>query len=123
MKFLDSNILAYAFYENPFTERCQKILEQGGMVNTLNIVEALYVLEDQTTREVAQQCMKGLFRSNLTIIDLDVNIVFGAIKNMHRHALNIFDSIHYTCALINDCESFVSFDHDFDGLDLKREEP
>ena len=93
------------------------------MTDALSLVEAFYVLEDQTTREEAQRCIKGLFKSNITIVDLDLNLLFEAVKNMHRHALNIFDSVHYTCALLNDCDSIVTMDRDFDGLQLAREEP
>ena len=67
------------------------------MTDALSLVEAFYVLEDQTTREEAQRCIKGLFKSNITIVDLDLNLLFEAVKNMHRHALNIFDSVHYRC--------------------------
>ena len=33
MKFLDSNVLAYAFYNNPYTEKCQRAINQGGFTN------------------------------------------------------------------------------------------
>ena len=63
MRFLDSNVLAYAFYENDKRELCQRIIAQGGIVNTLNIAEAFNVLAKELSRDEAQQCVKGLFRS------------------------------------------------------------
>ena len=40
MRFIDSNVLAYAFYENEYSSRCQQIIREGGITNTVNIIEA-----------------------------------------------------------------------------------
>ena len=55
-------------------------------------------------------------------MDVDIKVLFEAIKNMSRHSLSIYDSIHVACALLNDCESIVSFDKDLDGLQIPRDE-
>lgn len=123
MKFLDSNIIAYAFYDNENTEKCQKIIKEGGITNTFNLVEAFFIIEKQTNREKAEKCIKSLLKSNIEIIDMNINLVYEALKRINKYKLSIFDMIHYTCALMNNCSSIVSYDSDFNGLEILREEP
>lgn len=124
MKFLDSNVLAYAFYSNENTLKCQKTIIEGGLANTFNLIEAFFVIEKETgNREIAQKSIKALLKSNIQIVDVDVNIIFETLKRISRHRLGIFDMIHYSCALLNDCSAIVSYDKDFDNLEITREEP
>ena len=123
MKFLDTNVLAYAFYQNDHTERCQKAIFDGGVVNALNLVEAFFIIEKETSKERAQKAIKSLLKSNLKIIDLDINLIFDAMKKIDRKKLSIFDMIHYASALKNSCDVILSYDTDFDNLEIPREEP
>ncbi len=124
MKFLDSNVLAYAFYENHNTIKCQNAIIEGGLVNTFNLVEAFFVIEKETgDREIAQKAIKGILKSDIEIIEVDVNLVFEALKMANRLKLSIFDTLHYVCALANGCNAIVSYDKDFNNLDIPREEP
>ena len=124
MKFLDSNVLAYAFYRNEHTVRCQKAIMEGGVVDTFNLMEAFFIIEKETgSRETAQKSIRGLLRSGIVVADVDLNLVFEALKKSARYKLSIFDTIHYCCALMNSCEAIISYDSDFDNLDIKREEP
>lgn len=121
MKFIDSNVLAFAFYQNPHIEKCQEIILEGGLINTFNLIEAFFIIEKETNREIAKKSIKGLLKSNISIVDVDVNLVFESLKRADLK-LSIFDLIHYTTALINDCEAIVSYDKDFNNLDIPREE-
>lgn len=124
MKFLDSNVLAYAFYENEHVLRCQKSIMEGGVVDIFNLVEAFFIIEKETgSRELAQKSIKGLLKSSLIIADVDINLFFEALKKINNTKLSIFDSIHYNCALMNNCDAILSYDKDFDGLGIPREEP
>lgn len=125
MKFLDSNVLAYAFYSNDNTLKCQKaIMIEGGIVDTFNLIEAFFIIEKETgSREIAQKSIKGLLKSNIQIVEVDINIIFEALKRINRYKLSIFDMIHFSCALINGCDAIISYDKDFENLDIKREEP
>ncbi len=124
MRYLDSNILAYAFYENERMVKCQNAIMEGGLVDTFNLTEAFFVIEKETgSRELAQKAVKGLLKSNLVIAEVDVNIVFEALKRAHRLKLSIFDLVHYACAFVSGCDSIVSYDRDFDNLDIPRIEP
>ena len=124
MKFLDSNILAYAFYNNDYTARCQAAIMTGGVIDTLNLVEAFFIIEKETGgREMAQKAVRGLLKSDIAIVDVDVNAVFEAVKRATHSKLSIFDLIHYTSAVTSGCKSILSYDKDFDNLDISREEP
>ena len=123
MEFLDSNILAYAFYDNEYTEECQKAIKEGGVTNTLNLIEAFFIIEKETSRERAQKCIKSLLKSNIQIVEVDINLLFESLKRINYHKLSIFDMIHYTCALLNSCTSIKSYDNDFDNLAIQRKEP
>lgn len=124
MKFIDSNVLAYAFYKNENTAECQKAIMKGGVIDTFNLVEAFFIIEKETgSRETAQHSIKGLFKSNLVIATVDLNMVFEALRKIQRLKLSIFDAIHYCCASLNNCKSILSYDKDFDRTDIPREEP
>ena len=123
MKFLDANIIAYAFYDNEYSTSCQKAVWDGGMTNTFALAEAFNIIEHETNRDRAEKAIIGIFKSDIHIIDLDQNILFETLKNIKKLKLNIFDAIHYTSAMWNECEAIVSYDDDFDGLNIPREEP
>ena len=124
MKFLDSNVLAFAFYKNEYTDACQTALKEGGLIDVFNLIEAFFIIEKETkSREIAQKSIKGLLKSNIQIIDVDANILFEALKSVNNLKLSIFDTIHYSCAVANGCSAIMSFDKDFDNLDIPREEP
>lgn len=124
MRFLDSNILAYAFYENEHSESCKQAIREGGVINVVNLIEAYNIIELQTNREFATRVIKSLLKSNLEIVAVDVNLFFESLKRAERQKkLNCLDLLHYTTARLSACSSILSYDKDFDGLDIKREEP
>jgi len=123
MRFLDSNVIAYAFYDNEHTDKCQEAIKEGGIINTFNLIEAFFIIEKQTNKEKAEKCIKGLLKSNLEIVDVNINLVYESLKRINKYKLSIFDMIHYTCCLLNNCNSIVSYDKDFDNLEIVREEP
>jgi predicted nucleic acid-binding protein len=53
-------------------------------------------------------------------VNADVNLVFEALKRSKKHALGFIDLLHYTTAILHNCEAIASFDKDFDGLEIKR---
>ena len=124
MIFLDSNILAYAYYDNDKKERCQQIIRKGGIINTVNLIEAYNIIPFEVNREHATKTVRSLLKSNLTIVDVDINSVFDALKRTLKNTnLKFVDLIHYSCAITNGCSSIITFDKDFDNLDIPRKEP
>lgn len=123
MRFIDSNIIAYAFYDSPYREQCQHLLHQGGFTNALNIIEAYNILEHHISAEHATLSVRSLLKLNLQIIPVDTNLIFESLKRREKYKkLSIFDLIHYTTALLHNCREIASYDKDFDGLELRRVE-
>lgn len=124
MKYIDSNILAYAFYDNEHQQACQQAIRDGGITNTINLIEAFHIIEWQTSRDIATRAIKGLLKSNISIIDADINLLFEAVKKAEKYKkLKILDLLHYVTAKNQGCDVILSYDKDFSDLEIKREEP
>src|SRR3989338_9826812 len=123
-KFIDANVIIKAFTDNKDKEKCKRIIYSDFVTNTICLVEAHYsitkITSDKTAATIA---IKSLFKSNGIIIDLDKNLLFESLKRNEKYRLDIFDLINYTTALLNECTEFVSYDKDFNGLEIKRVEP
>ncbi len=123
-KFVDANVIVKAFTDNPNNERCREILSTQFMTNALCLVEAIKIISlILNNKSEAATSIKSLYKSNCIIIDLDKNLLFESIKRIEKYDLKIFDLINYTTALLNNCTEFVSYDKDFNGLEIKRVEP
>ncbi len=121
MNFIDSNILAYAFYEYEFQENCRNIIRKGGIIDTICLIEAFNIIELQTSREVAIKSIKSLLSANIKIVNTDINIIFEALKRSQTHKqLKFLDLIHYTVAVLKNCDSIASYDGDFDRFEITR---
>jgi len=123
MRLIDSNILVLASYANEQQDACQNVICEGGTISTLALAETFTVLERVVSRSVAQDAVAAYLRSNVTILDVKVSHVFDAIKRAKKTGLKFFDLIHYTTAITAGCTEIVSYDKDFDGLELPRIEP
>ncbi|MBI2575814.1 type II toxin-antitoxin system VapC family toxin [Candidatus Woesearchaeota archaeon] len=121
MKFLDSNILAYAFYHNEHTLRCQQLIREGGVINTLSLIEAFNIISHEQTKSHAIASIRSLLKSDLVIVETGINLIFEGLKKAeHYKKLSFADLIHLMTASLEGCEGIASFDSDFDGLDIPR---
>lgn len=124
MQFVDANILVKAFTNNEDADKCKQILLSEFIVDTLSLVEAFGAITIiKNNKYEAADCIRSLFKTQGIIVDLDRNIIFETFKRLNKYNLKIFDLIHYTTALINNCSEIVSYDKDFDNLEIKRIEP
>ena len=122
--FVDANVIVKAFTENVDREKCRKILSKEFLTNTLCLVEAMKIISLIIHDKVeAAACIKSVYKSNCIIIDLDKNLLFEAIKRADKYHLSVFDLINHTTALLNSCTEIISYDKDFNGLEIKRTEP
>ena len=122
--FIDANVIIKAFTDNDDKERCRQILSEEFITNTLCLVEAHYTISIIKNNKIyASNCIKSLFKGDNTIIQLDKNLIFESFRRIDKYDLDIFDLINYTTALINSCIEFISYDHHFDNLEIKRVEP
>lgn len=123
-RFIDSTVITGAFTPNENREKCQNILMGGGVINGLVLIESFDVIERITKkRQYALSVIKALMGSDLEIVELTSSAIFESIKRCKKHNLRIFDLIHYTTALLNGCSSIITYDKDFDNLELDRIEP
>ncbi|MBI5393569.1 PIN domain-containing protein [Candidatus Woesearchaeota archaeon] len=125
MKFIDSNVLIYAFTNNSKSEECINIIHnEQCVINTLVLVEVYTKLRVIVNQQYARNVTKSLFKKdNLLIVNLDIFLFFEALKRQQKYnQLEIFDLIHYTTALLYNCSSIVSNDGDFDNLEIPREQ-
>ena len=124
MRLVDANIMVNAFTNNTENEKCRRLLKEFFVTNTLCLVEAQHIIANITSdRSYAADCIRAILRSNATIVPLDEPLLFEALKQIGRYGLNIFDLIHYTTAKLHECAEIVSYDADFDMLDIERIEP
>ena len=124
MIFVDSNVIIKAFTDNECKEKCRKIFYEEFVTNALCLVEAQHGISVIKNDKVyAWHSIRSLFKSNGLIVELNKNLLFESFKRAEKYNLNTFDLINYTTALICNCSEFVSYDKDFDGLEIKRVEP
>lgn len=123
--FVDSNIIVKAFTENDDKNKCRKVLDEDFITDALCFVEAhksITAIKDN--KIYSTKCIKSLFKGQGKIINLNINLLFESLKRIEKYNLDIFDLIHYTTALLNNCSEFVSYDEHFDNLlEVKRIEP
>ena len=122
--FIDSNVIIKAFVEDKDSKKCRKILYEDFITNTLCLVEAQHGISTiKNDKAYAADCIKSLFKSNGIVVQLDKNLLFESFKRIEKYELGISGLINYVTALINNCATFVSYDKDFDNLEIKRVEP
>ena len=123
MRFIDSTIITLAFTNNDKKEKCRNALIHGGITNSLVLIESFCNINRITkSRTLAIKSIKGSLGS-LKIVSIDDNVVFEALKKAEKPNLKFFDLIHYVTASLYNCTSILSYDSDFNGLEIKREEP
>lgn len=124
MRFVDANIIVNAFVSSENRDKCRKVLRNGFVTNTLCLVEAQHSISIIMGDGLyAASCIRSLFKGGGVIVPLDRNLLFESFRRVGRYRLNVFDLIHYVTALANNCSEFVSYDTDFDGLEIRRTEP
>ena len=125
-KFVDSDVIIFASTSNPKQDLCFKFIKTENItINSLVLVECLSKIATITkNKDFAVRTIKAIYNSgNIEIVDLNKNLFFEAMKRFGRYDLKISDLIHYTTALLSGCSSIVSYDTDFDNLEIKREVP
>ncbi len=122
--FLDANVIVKAFVDNEDMDNCRRLISENFVTNTACLLEAertIGTIKGDKAR--ASICIKSLFKKDNRIVSVDKNLLFESIKRAGKSHLNVFDRIHYVTALLNNCSELVSYDKDFDGLEIKRVEP
>ncbi len=125
-KLVDSDVIVFAFSNNPKKEVCRELIENEKItVNTLILLESFSKVATITKdKELAINMVKIFYQAdNIEIVNFDINLFFEALKRSGKCNLKISDLVHYTTALLKGCSAIVSYDKDFDNLEIKRVEP
>tara|TARA_Y100000310_G_scaffold35990_1_gene33927 strand:- start:93 stop:464 length:372 start_codon:yes stop_codon:yes gene_type:complete len=123
MDFIDSTIIILAFTNNDKKEKCREILRKGGLTNSLVLIESFHSIERiSKNREIAKDAIKAILNT-LKIVPVDTNLIFEAIRRINKYNLKIFDLVHYVTSLLNNCSTIITYDTDFNDLEIKRVEP
>lgn len=124
--FVDTDVIVFAFTNNPKKDVCRKIIEKENIIiNTLILLESYSKVATITKNKQLAVNMVRLFykADNIEIIDFGNNLFFEAVKRIGKYNLKISDLVHYTTAMLNGCSFIISYDNHFNNLEIKRTEP
>lgn len=115
--FFDSNILVYAFGDEPRTAVAYELLQRGGAISTQSLNELANVLRRKfkwdwprihaAIETVTDRC------SILVILDLDLHRL--GLRLAERYTLSIYDAMIAAAAVTAECDTLYSEDMQ-DGL-------
>lgn len=122
--FLDANVIVKAFVDNEDMDKCRRLISKSFVTNTVCLLEAertIGAIKDD--KMSASICIKSLLKKDNCVVSVDRNLLFESIKRAGKSHLKAFDRIHYVTALLNNCLEIITYDKDFEGLEIKRVEP
>lgn len=124
-RFVDSNVIIYAFTNSNQKQECRNILTQENLIiNTLVLLESYAKISTINSEVYARVVARNILSlANIRVVDFTNNLFFESIKRNQKYKLKISDLVHYTTALLHNCSEIISYDAHFDDLDVKRVEP
>ncbi len=129
MIYLDSNVFIIAAAENQrHTQKARDLLkkirdgEEIGVTASLTLDEVLWEIKQKKGKEAAKAVGKAFLEfPNLKIAAVNNEVLSLALQLFDMYELDLRDSIHAACAIINKCQLIFSEDSDFDRIkELKR---
>lgn len=127
--FVDTNVLAYLFDEaepdkrDIAAARLEREREQRELVVSTQVLQELYVCltrgkDPIATAETAERAVRDAAR--LTTVQVDVPLVFQAIRRTRDASLSFWDALIVEAALASRCNTLLSEDMNdgqvFEGL-------
>ncbi|MEK6926874.1 MAG: type II toxin-antitoxin system VapC family toxin [Nanoarchaeota archaeon] len=123
-KYLDSNIFLYPLlYEDEKAKKCKDLLIK--MANSEIECITSFLTWDEVTYKIRRilgrdkSVIHGdlfLKMANLDIIAVDNKVIAKAQEIITKFNIAPRDAIHFATALLNNCDSFVTDDSDFDKI-------
>src|SRR3989344_5613204 len=131
MYLIDSNIFLELVFGQGRAAECKTFLQRvksgeiSSTISDFNIDSILLAIYRHTKNPLL---MKTFLNSILMFTGLDVYFIsiedrLEGIKHIKAHSLDFEDAITLQAALASGCSAIVSFDGDFDNLQVKRVEP
>lgn len=124
-KFVDSNVIIFAFTNSSQKQECRNILTEENLItNTLVLLESYAKITTINSEAYARAAIRNILGlANIKVMDFTNNLFFESVKRSQKYKLKISDLAHFTTALLHNCNEIISYDRNFDGLDIKRVEP
>jgi predicted nucleic acid-binding protein len=124
-KFVDSNVIIFAFTNSSQKQECRNILTEENLItNTLVLLESYAKITTINSEAYAKAAIRNILSlANIKVMDFTNNLFFESVKRSQKYKLKISDLVHFTTALLHNCNEIISYDRHFDGLDIKRAEP
>jgi predicted nucleic acid-binding protein len=124
MIYLDSNVFLFAALHKGDTGNHAKALLKGvqsgalkAATSTLTYDEVYWSVRKHRGREDALRAGEALLgMSNLSVLDVTLEVVWGAQRLLEVHNLGPRDAIHAACAISKGIRTMVSEDPDFDRV-------
>lgn len=113
---LDSNIFIYLFEENPrFIKNCWLIfnsLDQGRLKAVTSVISIIEALSYPATPPVLKGIQEGFKNmSNLTILDVGLNIGLEAARIRREHGFRLPDAVQLATAKLSKAKAFITNDN------------
>jgi len=127
---VDTNIFLEVMLSRRRKEECKNLLKQisagkiRGMLTDFSLYSLMLIMVSHKRYSEIKKFLsslvayKGLFVYNCTLDD-KINCIDIALNE----GLDVDDSIQYAAALSLNAKAIISFDSNFDGLEIPREEP
>lgn len=112
---LDSNIFIYLFEENPqFIKNCRLIfnsLDQGRLKAITSVISIIEALSYPATPPVLKGIQEGFKNmSNLTTLDVGLNIGIEAARIRREYGVRLPDAIQLATAKLSRVKAFITND-------------
>ncbi|MDP2717351.1 MAG: type II toxin-antitoxin system VapC family toxin [Candidatus Micrarchaeota archaeon] len=123
MKYVDSNILIYAFADvSARGEACRSILNEHLATSTLTIDEVVYKIRKKSL-DLALAAVAAIENAPRLELVPFVEADLPQFREFLKKGMQPRDSIHALTAMKSGCTVIYSEDKDFDALEIPRKTP
>jgi predicted nucleic acid-binding protein len=111
-EFLDTNVLIYAFTDDPRNQKAQELLGKGCVIGVQVLNEFTNVARRKLgmTWEELREALSSILIVCPTVLPMDLEIHSDAIAIAERYDYRIFDALMIASALHGGCEILWSED-------------
>ena len=111
-EFLDTNVLIYAFTDDPRNQKAQELLGKGCVIGVQVLNEFTNVARRKLgmTWEELREALSSILIVCPTVLPMDLEVHSDAIAIAERYDFRIFDALMIASALRGGCEILWSED-------------
>jgi predicted nucleic acid-binding protein len=111
-EFLDTNVLIYAFTDDPRNQKAQELLGKGCVIGVQVLNEFTNVARRKLgmTWEELHEALSSILIVCPTVLPMDLEIHSDALAIAERYGFRIFDALMIASALHGGCEILWSED-------------